>query len=141
MALSGQPLSVFLNYAHRDKEAVHKLYHRLVRDGIDVWLDVEKLQPGQGWQHEIRSALLKSDLVIVCLSSDFNKQNGFRHEELKLALEKAHVLSNDEIFIIPIRLEKCDMPESLQHLQRVDMFKAGGYKRLLRALQEHARKK
>lgn len=140
MALPTQPLSVFIIYAHKNKEVVHKLYRRLLRDGIHAWLDMEKLQPGQGWQHEIRMAILKSDLVIVCLSHNFNKQSGFRHEELKLALEKANVLSIGEIFIIPVRLEKCDMPESLRHLQRVDLFEAGGYKKLILALQEYARK-
>lgn len=117
-------------------EVVHKLYTRIMNDGINAWLDTKKLQPGQDWQYEIRNALLRCDMVIVCLSQGFNKQQGYRHEELKLALEKANFLPNDEIFIIPVRLEKCDMPESLSHLHRVDLFKPGGYKKLLRSLQE-----
>jgi hypothetical protein len=103
-------------------------------NGIHAWFDAEDLQPGQNWQHEIRKAILKSDVVIVCLSREFNKQHGYRHEEVKLALEKADVLS-DEVFIIPVRLEKCDMPESLRHLQRVDLFKPGGFKKLIDALE------
>jgi len=95
---------------------------------------VEKLQPGQDWQNEIRNALLKSDAVLVCLSHGFNKQQGYRHEELKLALEKAKLLPDDEIFIIPVRLEKCDLPESLRHLHRVDLFRSGGYKKLIQTL-------
>lgn len=136
MKPSGESINIFLIYAHSDKEEVHKLYHRIVNDGIDAWLDTENLQPGQDWQHEIRNAILKSDVVIVCLSHEFNKQQGYRHEELKLALEKSNFLPDDEVFIIPVRLEKCDMPESLCHLQRVDLFKAGGYKKLIRALQK-----
>jgi len=97
---------------------------------------VEKLQPGQDWQREIRKAILKSDVVIVCLSQNFNQQQGYRHEELKVALEKAKLLIDNEIFIIPARLEKCDMPESLRHLHRVDLFETGGYKKLIRALRE-----
>ena len=108
-----------------------------MNDGVNTWLDSKKLQPGQDWQSEIRNALLKCDVVIVCLSQGFNKQQGYRHEELKLALEKANFLPDNEIFIIPVRLEKCDMPESLRHLHRVDLFKPGGYKKLLRSLQEH----
>jgi len=73
-------------------------------------------------------------VVLVCLSRNFDKQQGYRHEELKLALEKANFLPNDEVFIIPVRLEKCDMPNSLRHLHRVDLFKAGGYKKLVNAL-------
>ena len=137
MNRSRQPISVFLIHAHSDKEVVHKLYTRIMEDGVNVWLDTKKLQPGQDWQSEIRNALLRSDVVIVCLSQGFNKQQGYRHEELKLALEKANFLPDNEIFIIPVRLEKCDMPESLRHLHRVDLFKPGGYKKLLRSLQEH----
>lgn len=126
--------NVFLVHAHADKEAVHKLYDRLVNDGINIWLDAEQLQPGQDWQDAIRKAILKSDAVIVCLSRGFNKQHGFRHEELKIALEKAKWL-DDEVFIVPMRLEKCGMPESLRHLHRVDLFERGGYKKLLLVLQ------
>jgi hypothetical protein len=103
-------------------------------DGIIAWLDAENLQPGQDWQHEIRRAILKSDVILVCLSREFNKQHGFRYEELRLALRKARSLPDDEIFVIPVRLEKCDMPESLRHLHRVDLFEAAGYKKLIRTL-------
>ena len=135
MKRSTQQNNVFLIHAHIDKEAVHKLYARLIKDGIHAWLDAENLQPGQDWQQEIRKAILKSDVVIVCLSRGFNQQQGYRHEELKLALEKAKLII-DNVFIIPVRLEKCDMPETLRHLQRVDVFETGGYKKLLQALRE-----
>lgn len=129
--------NVFLIHAHSDREAVHKLYARLIKDGIRAWLDVENLQPGQDWQQEIRKAIIKSDVVIVCLSRGFDAQQGYRHEELKLALEKASLIV-DNIFIIPARLEKCDMPDSLRHLHRVDLFTTGGYKKLINALREQA---
>ncbi|HKJ40324.1 MAG TPA: toll/interleukin-1 receptor domain-containing protein [Anaerolineales bacterium] len=136
MKSTTQKTNIFLIHAHSDKESVHKLYQRLIADGMNAWLDAERLQPGQDWQNEIRNALLKCDVVLVCLSSGFDKQQGYRHEELKLALEKANFLPDDEVFIIPVRLEKCDLPESLRHLHRVDLFKAGGYKKLVGALQQ-----
>lgn len=106
----------------------------MIKDEIDAWLDIEKLQPGQDWQHEIRNAILKSDVIIVCLSRGFDKQHGYRHEELKLALAKANFIPDDQVFIIPVRLEECNMPESLRHLHRVDLFETGGYGKLLHAL-------
>jgi hypothetical protein len=108
----------------------------MVREGIDVWLDAERLQPGQDWQNEIRDALLQSDVILVCLSSRFDEKHGYRHEELKLALEKASFLPHDEVSVIPVRLEECDIPESLRHLHRVDLFKAGGYKKLVSVLRD-----
>ena len=134
MSESKRKLTVFLCYAHKDKETIHNLYTRIIEAGIHTWLDSESLQPGQDWQHEIRKAILKSDVVIVCLSREFNKQHGYRYEELKLALEKRKMLDDDAVFIIPVRLEKCDMPESLRSLHRVDLFESMGYKKLIRAL-------
>ena len=134
MKRSAQPNNVFLVHAHSDKAAVHKLYSRLIKDGVHAWLDAENLQPGQDWQREIRKAILNSDVVIVCLSRGFDQQPGYRHEELKIALEKAKLLTDNEIFIIPVRLEKCDMPAALRHLHRVDLFETGGYQKLLRVL-------
>jgi hypothetical protein len=139
MSETKHALKVFLCYAHSDKETVRHLHTRITENGIHAWLDSEDLQAGQNWQHEIRKAILKSDVVIVCLSRQFNQQHGYRYEELKLALQKAHMLDDDAIFIIPVRLEKCDMPESLRHLHRVDLFKAGGYKKLIDALQTKIR--
>ena len=127
-------LNLFLCHAHSDRETVHALYRRLVDNEVHAWLDSENLQPGQNWQHEIRRAILNSDVILVCLSQKFNAQQGYRHEEVKLALEKANLLEDGEIFIIPIRLEKCEMPESLSHLHRVDLFEPTGFKKLLRAL-------
>ena len=136
MLLKPRPVKVFLCYSHVDRDAVQFLYARLKSNHIEPWLDVEKLTPGQNWAHEIRNAILRCNMVIVCLSREFNKQNGFRYKELKLALKKAEVLLAEDIFIIPARLEKCDMPESLHHLQRVDLFEEDGYKKLILALKE-----
>lgn len=141
MKRSNQTVRVFLIHAHADRKAVHKLYRRLVRDGINAWMDVENLQPGQDWQNEIRKAILQCDVILVCLSQAFNAQHGYRHEELKLALEKANFLSDDAISVIPVRLEQCDMPESLRHLHRVDLFEAEEYKKLILTLQDEIESK
>ena len=135
MSETKHTFNVFLCYAHSNREIVRNLYLSMKDDGINAWLDSENLQPGQDWQHEIRRAIFKSDAILICLSREFNKQHGFRYEELKLALKKARSLPDDEIFVIPVRLEKCDMPESLRHLHRVDLFEATGYKKLLHTLQ------
>lgn len=127
-------VNIFLIYAHSDKETVRKLHQRIIRDGINAWLDAQNLQPGQDWQHEIRKAIINSDRVIVCLTRGFDKQPGYRHEELKIALEKAKLLGDESVFIIPVRLERCKMPDCLAHLHRVDLFEPGGYKKLIEAL-------
>ena len=133
MILSKQ-LRIFLLYARSDQEIVHRLYRRLVKRGADVWFDQEKLLPGQGWEKEIHKAIQGSDIVIVCLSEQFNQQGGYRHEELRVALERANSLPEEDIFLIPARLEPCDTPEPLRRWQRVDLYEAAGFKKLISTL-------
>lgn len=132
-----RPLRIFLLHARSDEEAVRRLYSRLVQAGADAWLDRENLFPGQDWQSQIRLAILGSDIVIVCLSKQFNQHGGYRHEEVRIALKKANLLPDNMLFIIPARLEECETPEPLRRWQRVDLFEADGYKKLLSTLQEH----
>ena len=131
-----RPLRVFLLHARQDEKKVHRLYLRLIKEGADVWLDQEKLLPGQDWAYEICKAIHSSDIVIACLSRQFNRQGGYRHEELRIAIEKAASLLEGSTFLIPARLEACDLPELLCRWQCVDLFQGGGYKNLVRALKE-----
>ena len=134
-------LLIFLLYARSDEKAVRRLYNRLSKAGASVLMDRKKLLPGQDWQSEIHQAIFSSDIIIVCLSKQFNKQGGYRHEEVRIALEKANVLPDDLLFIIPVLLEICEMPESLQRWQRVDLFESSGYKKLLSTLNEYVQDK
>jgi len=133
MTEAKRPLKVFLCHAHSDKDAVKALYTRLTKDGVDAWLDKEKLLPGQDWELEIRKAVREADVVVVCLSKQFNRA-GFRQKEVRLALDTAMEKPEGEIFIIPARLEECDMLESLRKLHWVNLFDVGGYEVLKKSL-------
>ena len=132
-----RPLKVFLCHAHSDKAEVRALYERLIKDGVDAWLDKEKLLPGQDWELEIRKAVRESDVIVICLSNEFNSA-GFRQKEVRLALDTAMEKPEGEIFIIPARLEACENLESLRRWHWVDLFEDNGYDRLMRALQARA---
>ena len=67
-------LSVFLCHAVEDKAAVHKLPDLIEKWGHDPWLDEYKLFPGQDWDHEIRRAIERTDVAIVCLSHRCEKR-------------------------------------------------------------------
>jgi len=110
----------------------------MVKDGVQVWLDEEKLLPGQDWEYEIRKAIRSSHAVVVCLSRHFNRQRGYRQKELRIALEEANLLPEGEIFIIPARLEDCVIPENLRRWQSVDLYEIHGYKKLMNAMRRRA---
>ncbi len=134
-----RPLKVFLCHAHADRDPVRGLYTRLTQDGVDAWLDKAKLLPGQDWELEIRKAVREADLVVVCLSKQFN-QAGFRQKEVRLALDTAMEKPEGEIFIIPARLEECDTLESLRRWHWVDLFEDDGYEKLTQSLSLRAEK-
>jgi hypothetical protein len=58
MTTEKRPLKVFLCHAHANSDSVRGLYARLTKDGVDAWLDKEKLLPGQDWELEVRKAVL-----------------------------------------------------------------------------------
>jgi len=131
-------LTVFLCHSSADKPAVRLLHRRLSDAGVKPWLDEVDLLPGQVWEREIPSAVRGSDAVLVCLSSTSVGKKGYLQREIKHALDAAEEQSDDSIFLIPGRLEPCEVPERLRRWQWVDLFAADGFDRLLTALQARA---
>lgn len=131
-------LKIFLCHASDDKIAVRKLCQQLRLDGFFPWLDDEELLPGQEWEQEIQKAVRTSDVVLVCLSRSSITKEGFVQKEIRLALDVADEKPQGTIFIIPARLEPCQVPDRLRRWQWVDLSQEGGYDDLLRSLSARA---
>lgn len=134
-----KPLKAFLCHASGDKPAVREMYKRLVFEGVDAWLDKEKLLPGQDWRVEIPNAVQDADVVIVFLSKKSVSKEGYVQKEIKFALDIAEEKPEGTIFLIPARLEECLVPERLSRWQWVDLFEDNGFVQLLRSLKLRAR--
>lgn len=133
-----RPLRVFLCHAKDDKPSVRPLYTFLLKNGVDAWLDEEKLLPGQDWQLEITKAIGQSDIIVVCLSKHSITKEGFVQKEIRFALDRATEMPEGTIFIIPARLEECEVPHSLVQWQWLDLFGEHGGERLIRGLSARA---
>ena len=119
----------FLSYCRDDKDVVRSFRHELVENGIEVWWDDEIL-PGQDWKHEIRKAIRQAYAVVVCLSAtlESRKRSGV-YPELLDAIAELRNRVPGEVFVIPVRLCNCEIPDvqidatrTLESLQRVDLF-------------------
>jgi len=132
-------LKVFLCHSKDDKPKVRELYRRLVADGFDAWLDEEKLIPGQEWDLEIRKAVQDSDVVVVCLSNGSITQAGYVQKEIRFALDVADEQPEGTIFIIPARLEDCQVPSRLNKWQWVNLFEKTSIEKLNHALNLRAK--
>jgi hypothetical protein len=139
-----EKLIPFLCYAKENIAEVRQLAVRLKAEGwIDPWLDEEDILPGQKWEDRVVKAVRESHAVIVFLSKVAVENEGFFHKELRLALDTAEEKPEGTIFIIPIRLDICDVPFRLNQYQYVDYFgndlqKERVYKNLLASLKLRA---
>lgn len=134
MAAAPHRLSIFLCHSSGDKQAVRDLYERLRADGFDPWLDDEDLLPGQDWHQIIPKIVSTADIVLVCLSRGSVNKIGYVQKEIKYALDAADEHPDNTIYLIPLKLEECDIPVRLSRWQWVSLFETNGYERLLRSL-------
>jgi len=134
MQKMSERIKVFLCHSHDDKKIVRQLYEKLVADGYDAWLDEKSLLPGQDWDIEIRKAVRSSHVVIVCLSNNSVSKEGYIQKEIRAALDVANEKPDGTIFLVPLRLENCEVPESLSKWQWVDLFDGTGYEKLTASL-------
>lgn len=140
-----RPLRVFLSYASQDRPAVRELYQHLNSEGwIDPWLDEEKLTFGQHWTSVIEDALDAADVVIIFLSKNSVQKEGFIQRELNYAWEISLEKPRNDIFLIPFRLDDCEVPRYLRSRQWGDYFgekKENTYQTLLRSLRARYQQK
>jgi len=106
----------------------------LSQDGFDIWFDEERLLPGQDWNREIIHAVRNADTVIICLSQSSVTKSGYYQKEIRLTLDTADEKPEGAIFIIPARLDECNVPERISRFQWVDLYKPEEYGKLKKSL-------
>jgi hypothetical protein len=127
---------IFLSYARQDKDKVEKLYRDLSSAGFDPWMDTKSILPGEDWPFTIKKAIRESDLFLACISEGSINKRGVLQKEIKDALDVWYGKLDSDIYLIPVRLDNCELPENLSNLQWVNLFERGGSKRLIEAIQE-----
>ena len=133
---------IFLAHAHEDQIAVSQLYDRLQQAGYRPWLDKRDLIPGQNWRVEIPKAIKASAIFVACLSQQSIAKRGYIQKEFKLALVESAQRPANEIYVIPLRLDDCDIPDlrhdesgvSLRDIHWLDYFQPDGFEQLKRAI-------
>jgi hypothetical protein len=117
--MNNRRIKVFLAHSNRDKAAVREIFSLLKIDGFQPWLDEESLVPGQQWELEVKNAVLNSDVFVVFLSKNSVSRKGYFNKEIAYALDIAEQNPEGTIFIVPIQLDECIVPERLGHLHRL----------------------
>lgn len=89
--------------------------------------------------HELKyNNPMQPDVFLVCLSARSVTKRGYLNREIVTALDIADEQPEGAIFIIPVRLEPCSVPDRLSRWQWVNLYEDGGYERLRAALRARA---
>lgn len=133
--------NVFLCYARPDQPRVTRLYDDLVSAGLTPWMDAKCIEGGENWRQAISKAIERSDYFLLCLSRRSVNRRGFIQREIRKALDIREEMLDEDIYLIPVRLEECDVPEGLRSLQWIDLFRHDGFQKLVRAIRAGAERR
>ena len=98
------PVRVFVSHNHEDRDLANQITNELARCGIETWYSPVDIIPAENYTDAILAGLMKSDWVIVIVSSHSAKSDWVR-AEVKTA-------ANDPRFrdrILPVKLDDSDL--------------------------------
>ena len=98
---------VFISYSRENQKEVIKLVEYLREQGLGVWMDETDIHGATLWTKEIVEAIRACSLFILAISSH---STGSKNVVKELALA-----SEREKIILPIYLEQCDIPETMEY--------------------------
>jgi hypothetical protein len=91
--------------------------------------------PGDRWKDKIQDAIENSNYFIALLSSRSVNKKGFVQKELKTALEVLDLFPSSERFILPVRVDDCEVGErKLKEHHWVDLFPGSEFQNGLRKM-------
>jgi hypothetical protein len=137
MMFATKPL-VFLSYSRKDQEKVDDLLRKLKSKGIRTWLDRQDIVAGE-WRQSIKRGLRQSNFFLACLSQNTAQRGEVLQYEYDSALEIQRDRLEGDIYLIPVRLEECEVPESLRHLEYRDVYKPSEFDALIRILRSKSK--
>lgn len=137
---------IFISYAREDEEAAKRLYNDLKNSGLPIkpWIDKEDLLPGQDFNREIANLIRTCTFFIPLFSSTSVKKRGYIQREFKRAIDILEEIPPGEIFVIPVRLDPCEIPyDELRRHTYQDFFPSWyrGLERIVKSIQNSIEKK
>ena len=132
---------IFVSYASEDVAAGLRVADALSTAGLDPWIDRLKLLGGEDWDLAINRAIRQADFVLVLLSEKSVSKRGYIQREVKVALDLWKEKLDEDVYLIPVRIAPCEVPESLRRFHRIDLFQPDGIDRLLASIQAGMRRR
>lgn len=126
--------SVFISHSSLDKKFVSTLTKALNERGINTWVDDKQIKVGQPIPRRISEGIAACEFFLVVISRAAIQS---RWVEGELNSAHFHAARNKSDTILPVLLERVDLPALLQPLRYADFSKSFelGIRDLLRSLE------
>ena len=121
---------IFVCCAAADKSRAEETCTRLDGSGLNIEIAGLSNDDERGVEDGIESARF----VLAFFSNQSASESEALNRHLEIALRSARKISKDRVFIIPVRFDKCDVPESVDHLQLIDLFKEQGFSQIVEVI-------
>jgi hypothetical protein len=132
---------IFLSYVKEDRQEVLEVYRKLKGRGYSPWIDVQDILPGEKWEVAIKNASKAATIVLLFLSKNSVEKRGYIQKEFRNFLARAEQMLDEDIYLIPVKLEQCDLPDILEEYQSIEMFIQDAWSRLEGAIQESIKRR
>jgi SAM-dependent methyltransferase len=126
---------IFLCYARRDERKIEKYYHMLNGAGYKPWMRKFDIFPGQIRSGAIQDGIQECNVFLVFISTNSVDKHGEIEKEIKFALDRFDEIQQEDIYLIPARLEDIELPDRLREIHSVDLFERDGWNGLMRAIE------
>jgi hypothetical protein len=122
---------IFFSYAKEDSSKVEVIYDQFVKAALNPWMDKRDLQPGDDWESVITQTIKSAGFVLAFLSMHSVNKRGFVQREIKEALDVAATVPQGKVFIVPVRLEECLVPDRLKKWHWINLFDKNGLQKVI----------
>ena len=103
---------VFISHASEDKERfVIQFAKRLRSQGIDAWVDIWEMSPGDSLVDKIFEEGIKNARAMIVVLSSFSVEKPWVREELNAGFLNR---VSGRCKVIPVVIDDCDVPEALR---------------------------
>lgn len=124
-------INVFISHNSKDKPVARQIAKVLIYHGIKPWIDEAEINVGDSLTEKIRDGLDNVDYVLALISKN-SVDSEWVKREIDVASNKE--IKGKKIVIIPVLVEKCDLPWLLEGKLYIDLTTPGKLKKNLPAL-------
>jgi hypothetical protein len=108
---------IFVSHSSKDKTFVRRLVDVLSAFSLNVWYDDWEIGVGDSIVDKVFDGLAASDTLVIVLSKS-SVESRWVKEELTVAVMRR--LSEQNIRIMPVLVDDCEIPTTLKHIKYAD---------------------